>query len=84
MAISIKNNRIDLRIDDKNKEMLEKEAQLKNLSLTAYITSTSLNQAKLDIQENETLTLSIRERDFVYELLENTPEPNDALKDLFK
>ena len=84
MAVSLKNNRIDLRVDDLNKETLERAAQIKNLSLTAYITSVSLNQAKLDIQENETLFLSNKDRDLVYQLLENTPEPNEALKELFK
>ena len=84
MAVSLKNNRIDLRVDDQNKETLEKAAQIKNLSLTAYITSVCLNQAQLDIRENETLHLYGKDRDLVYELLENTPEPNEALKGLFK
>ena len=53
MTVSLKNNRIDIRVDDINKETLERAAQIKNLSLTAYITSVCLNQAKLDIQENE-------------------------------
>lgn len=84
MAVSTKNNRIDLRIDDINKEILERAAHIRNLSLTAYITSVCLNQAKLDIQENESLYLSGKDRDLVYQLLENTPEPNEALKELFK
>ena len=84
MAVSIKSNRIDLRVDDSNKEILERAAQIKNLSLTAYITSICLNQARLDIQENETLFLSGKDRDLVYQLLESTPEPNEALKGLFK
>ena len=84
MAVSLKNNRIDIRVDDINKETLERAAQIKNLSLTAYITSVCPNQAKLDIQENETLFLSGKDRELVYQLLENTPEPNDALKGLFR
>jgi len=84
MAIPIKNNRIDIRVDDSNKETLERAAQLKNLSLTSYIISVCIRQAKLDIQENETLLLSQTDRDLIYELLENTPEPNEALKGLFK
>ena len=84
MAVSLKNNRIDIRVDDANKDTLERAAQIKNLSLTAYITSVCLNQARLDIQENETLYLSGKDRDLVYRLLENAPEPNEALKGLFK
>ena len=84
MAVSIKNNRIDLRVDDANKETLERAARIRNLSLTAYITSVCLNQARLDIQENETLLLSGSDRDLVYRLLEKAPEPNEALKGLFE
>ena len=84
MAVSVKKNRIDFRVDDKNKELREKAAQLKNLSLSAYITSVCLNQAKLDIEENETLVLSGKDADLVYQLLEKAPEPNEALKELFK
>ena len=84
MATTIKNNRIDLRVDDSNKETLERAAQIKNLSLTAYITSVCLNQARIDIEENETTFLTAKDRDLIYELLENAPEPNDALKGLFK
>ena len=82
MAVITKNNRIDIRVDDDNKETLERAAQIKNLSLSAYITSVCLNQAKIDIQENETLVLSVADRDFVYQLMENTPEPNEALREL--
>ena len=79
-----KTNRIDLRVDDENKNLLERAAQLSGLSLSSYITSICIKQAKLDIKQNESLYLSQEDMNFVYELLENTPEPNEALKDLFK
>ena len=44
MTVSLKNNRIDIRVDDINKETLERAAQIKNLSLTAYITSVCLKK----------------------------------------
>lgn len=78
-----KTNRINLRIDDNNKEVLERAALLKNLSLSSYITTVCLNQARLDIQENETVVVSKKDRDLIYELLEAAPEPNDALRGLF-
>ena len=84
MTVIMKNNRIDLRVDDKNKQLLEQAAQLKNLSLTAYITSVCLSQARRDIHENETLILLESDRDLIYQLLENSPEPNEALKGLFE
>ena len=79
-----KTNRIDLRVDDENKNLLEKAAQLNGLSLSSYITSICIRQAKLDIKQNESLYLSQEDMNLVYELLENAPEPNKALKELFR
>ena len=38
----------------------------------------------IDLIENETLILSNKDRDLVMSVLENPPEPNEALKGLFK
>ena len=43
-----------------------------------------VKQAELDIAENEMLILSNRDRDLVMSALENPPEPNEALKGMFK
>ena len=41
-------------------------------------------QAEQDIAENEMLILSNRDRDLVMSALDNLPEPNEALKRMFK
>ena len=84
MAIALKDVRIDLRANSNQKSLLERAAELKHSSLSSYILATSLNQAQLDLSENETLVLSNRDRDLVMNLLDNPPEPNEALKELFK
>lgn len=84
MAIALKDVRIDLRANSNQKSLLERAAELKHSSLSSYILATSLNQAQLDLSENETLVLSNRDRDLVMNLLDNTPEPNEALRELFK
>ncbi|MBB5219054.1 DUF1778 domain-containing protein [Treponema rectale] len=43
-----------------------------------------LKQAQIDLAENEVLVLSNRDRDLVMAALENPPEPNEALKGLFR
>lgn len=78
-----KEDRINIRIDSSNKAVLEQAALLKNLSLSSYIVSVCLNQARADIEENETLVLNNQDRDLVLKLLSEPPEPNDALKGLF-
>lgn len=84
MAIALKDVRIDLRANSNQKSLLERAAELKHSSLSSYILATSLNQAQLDLSENETLVLSNRDRDLVMNLLDTPPEPNEALRELFK
>lgn len=84
MAIALKDVRIDLRANATEKSLLERAAELKHVSLSSYVLASSLKQAQLDLVENETLVLSNRDRDLVMRTLENPPEPNEALKDLFK
>ncbi len=84
MAVAIKNNRIDLRVDDESKAILDRAAGVSNLSLSAYILMVALKQAELDIKENETITLSNRERDMIMKMLDEPQEPTEALKKAMK
>ena len=84
MAVAVKDSRVDFRVSDVQKSLLERAAEIKHLSLSSYILSSSIKQAELDIAENEMLILSNRDRDLVMSALENPPEPNEALKGLFK
>ena len=84
MAVAIKDVRIDLRASANQKTLLEQAAEIKHVSLSSYVLASSLKQAQLDLAENETLLLSNRDRDLVMSILENPPEPNEALKGLFK
>lgn len=84
MAIALKDVRIDLRANSSQKTLLERAAELSHLTLSSYILASSLKQAQIDLAENETLMLSNRDRDFVMSVLENPPEPNEALKGLFE
>ena len=82
MAVALKKERIDIRVNSNT--IIERAAELKQIPLSQYILSTSLKQAQIDLAENEVFLLSIQNRDIVIQALENPPEPNDALKDLFK
>lgn len=85
MAIpALKNERIDLRTNDEEKKLLERAAELKHLSLSSYIITTSLKQAKIDLDEEEVLLLSSKDRNLILAALENPPEPTEALKRLFR
>ena len=73
-------NRIELILNQEQKDTLEKAAALMGTSIISYIISQSLAAAKKDITACETLVLSERDRDLFLSLLENPPEPCEALK----
>lgn len=84
MAVAVKDSRVDFRVSDVQKSLLERAAEIKHLSLSSYILSSLIKQAELDIAENEMLILSNRDRDLVMSALENPPEPKEALKGMFR
>ena len=84
MAVTGKDERIYFRVNSKQKALLEQVAELKHVSLSSYVLTSSLKQAQIDLAENEILVLSNRDRDLVMSALENPPEPNEALKGLFR
>lgn len=84
MAAIAKNNRINIRVSDDDKEMLELAARYSKQSLSSYIVDIVLKQAELDIRKNETITLNNEQRDLFLKILDNPPPPNEALKSLFK
>ena len=84
MAIATKEKRIEFRVPDEAKKTIEDAAKLSNISVSSYILSTVLKQARLDLEKNEIITLNNKERDALMNALANPPEPNEALKELFK
>ena len=84
MAAIAKNNRINIRVSDDDKEMLELAARYSKQSLSSYIVDIVLKQAELDIKKNETITLNNEQRDLFLKILDNPPPPNEALRSLFK
>lgn len=84
MAVALKDVRIDLRTSTQQKSTLERAAELKHISLSSYILSTSLKQAQIDLAENSSLVLSNPDRDLMMNALDDPPEPNEALKRLFQ
>ncbi|HEY3781470.1 MAG TPA: DUF1778 domain-containing protein [Fimbriimonadaceae bacterium] len=75
----MKSNRLDLRMDPKNKSLLERAATILGLSITAYATSALVNNAQEVIDRFERTVLSDRDRDLFLEALDSADKPNDAL-----
>ncbi|MEH2199080.1 type II toxin-antitoxin system TacA family antitoxin [Nostoc sp.] len=77
---SAKDCRIDLRVTQEQKELLERAASLKGISLSAYTLFHVLPIAKQDIDANERLVLSNLDRDLFMSVMENPPELKGKLK----
>lgn len=76
----VKDSRIDLRVTQEQKELLEKAASLRGISLSAYTLLHLLPVAKQDIDTQERLILSDRDRDLFMSIMENPPELQGNLK----
>jgi uncharacterized protein (DUF1778 family) len=82
--LSAKDSRIDLRVTQEQKELLEKAATLRGISLSSYTLFHLLNAAKQDIEAHEKLILSDRDRDLFMSVMENPPELQGKLKTAIK
>lgn len=75
-----KDSRIDLRLTREQKALLEKAASLKGVSLSAYTLLHLLPQAQQDINNQERLSLTNRDRDLFLSALENPVKLKGKLK----
>ncbi|MGL5064809.1 MAG: DUF1778 domain-containing protein [Microcoleus sp.] len=72
--------KIELTISQADKEILEKAAAAKSMSLGEYLLEIALNAAKKPPLEVEQIVLSDRDWEIFASAIENPPEPNEALK----
>ena len=79
-----KDSRVDLRVTQEQKELLERAASLKGVSLSAYTLFYVLPAAKQEVDSHERLVLSNRDRDLFMSVMENTPELRGKLKSTIK
>ena len=75
-----KDSRIDLRVTSEQKALLEQAAALKGVSLSAYTLLHLLPIAQQEMENQEKLTLSNRDRDLFLSALENPPKLKGKLK----
>lgn len=84
MAVAIKEKRIEFRVSEEAKQIIEQAAFLSNISVSSYILSVVLKQAKLDLKRNALIVLNNKDRDSLLKNMNNPPEPNEELKKLVK
>jgi len=72
--------RVTARISTAIQETLQRAAQLSGATLNQFMIQAALNEAKKVIDDERVLTLSMRDADAVFSLIENPPPPNEKLK----
>ena len=75
-----KDSRIDLRVTAEQKTLLEQAASLSGVSLSAYTLLHLIPKAQQDLEKQERLTLSNRDRDLFLSTLAGTPKLKGKLK----
>lgn len=72
--------RMDFRLGNEHKALIEKAAAYSGESLTGFAVSTLVREARRVVEEHEVVALSARDRDRFLELLDNPPAPREALR----
>ena len=70
--------------DEEEKLLIEQAARLEGLTPTAFIKSKAIQAARQSLSKNQTILVSETDWNLIMDLLENPPEPNDALRKLMK
>jgi len=79
---ALKSERIELRTNTEVKSVIERAAQIRHTTISAYLLDSALKKAKEDIRDTETLILGEADRELFFSALEKPPEPNAALRKL--
>jgi uncharacterized protein (DUF1778 family) len=80
----VRGARLDFRVDDDTKRLVERAAALERRKLTDYCLSALAEAARLTIARHETLVLSERDRKAFFDALVSPPKPTRRLKRAFK
>lgn len=75
-----KKQRIDLRLNDNDKNMIEEAAAMTNQTITQFMVSTASERAAEVIEQHRRLVLNEESWNLVMDAISNPPAPNDRLK----
>lgn len=77
---ALKKQRIDLRLNEYDKHMIEEAAAMTNQSISQFMVSTASERAAEVIDQHRRLLLNEESWNLVMEAITNPPAPNDRLK----
>ena len=76
----MKSATLHIRLRDEHKSLIEQAASLKGLSLTDYVGTTVLADARASLENERGIRISVEEFARFQEAIANPPAPNDALR----
>ncbi|EAA0892440.1 DUF1778 domain-containing protein [Salmonella enterica subsp. enterica] len=77
---ALKKQRIDLRLNEDDKHMIEEAAAMTNQSISQFMVSTASERAAEVIDQHRRLLLNKESWNLVMDAITNPPVPNDRLK----
>ncbi|ANG92856.1 DUF1778 domain-containing protein [Enterobacteriaceae bacterium 155047] len=77
---ALKKQRIDLRLNEDDKSMIEEAAAMTNQSISQFMVSTASERAAEVINQHRRLILNEASWNLVMDAISNPPAPNDRLK----
>ena len=77
---ALKKQRIDLRLSDDDKSLIEEAAAMSNLTITQFMVTTASERAAEVIEQHRRLVLNEESWNRVMDAIDNPPEPNERLK----
>jgi uncharacterized protein (DUF1778 family) len=81
---ALKKQRIDLRLTDDDKSLIEEAAAMSNQTITQFMVASASERAAQVIEQHRRLVLNEESWDLVMEALSNPPAPNARLKSAAK
>lgn len=75
-----KDDRIDLRVSEEAKQLIERAAAIAGMNVSTFTLSTTLRAAKEEIVAYERLSLSKRDSEVFLTAVESLPKANSALR----
>ncbi|EBI1480089.1 DUF1778 domain-containing protein [Salmonella sp. NW805] len=77
---ALKKQRIDLRLNEDDKHMIEEAAAMTNQSISQFMVSTASERAAEVIDQHRRLLLNEESWNLVMDAITNPPVPNERLK----
>lgn len=77
---ALKKQRIDLRLNEDDKHLIEEAAAMTNQSISQFMVSTASERAAEVIDQHRRLLLNEESWNLIMDAITNPPAPNDRLK----